>query len=246
MKRVKLVVAYDGTNYCGWQIQPNGITIESELNRCLSDLFGEPIKVIGASRTDSGVHALCNVAVFDTRSPMPADKVSYALNQRLPEDIRIKNSEEVPKEYHPRYRNSIKTYQYKIENAEFPTPTNRLYTHFMYVPLDIRKMEAAMKYLVGEHDFKSFCSTRTAVEETVRTITDMKIKKENEIITLTVSGTGFLYNMVRIIAGTLIEIGQGKYPPETMKDIIESRDRSQAGPTAPARGLILYSYEFEK
>ena len=136
-KRVRLIVAYDGTNYHGWQVQNNGITIESELNRCLSELLAEPIEVIGASRTDAGVHALGNVAVFDTNARMPAEKISYALNQRLPEDIRIQKSEEVPADWHPRYCDSRKTYEYHIYRGEFALPTKRLYSLFTYHKLDV-------------------------------------------------------------------------------------------------------------
>lgn len=244
MKRVKLVVAYDGTNYHGWQIQPNGITIESELNRCLTELLGEEIKVAGASRTDSGVHALCNVAIFDTTARMPGEKFSYALNQRLPEDIRIQKSEEVAPDWHPRYCKSIKTYQYKIWCAEFLLPNVRLYTHFTYHHLDVERMKEACAYFIGEHDFKSFCSKRSSAETTVRTITDIHVEQQENLIIIEVSGTGFLYNMVRIIAGTLMEVGTGEYPPSHVKEIIEARDRVQAGPAAPARGLTLCAYKF--
>ena len=140
MRRIRIVVAYDGTNYCGWQIQPNGITIEEILNRQISKLTGEDIRIIGASRTDSGVHALGNVAVFDTSARMPGEKISYALNQRLPEDIRIQMSKEVEPDFHPRYRNSRKTYEYRILNKKFPVPTKRLYSHFTYLPLDLENM----------------------------------------------------------------------------------------------------------
>ena len=156
-KRVRLTVAYDGTNYHGWQIQNNGITIESELNRCLTDLLREPVEVIGASRTDSGVHALGNIAVFDTTSRMPAEKISYALNQRLPEDIRIQKSEQVPDDWHPRRCDSRKTYEYRIYRAQFPMPVKRLYSLFTYYELDVNRMQEAAAYLEGEHDFKSFC-----------------------------------------------------------------------------------------
>ena len=176
MKRVMLTVAYDGSNYHGWQLQPNVITIESVLNEKLSELFGEEIRVIGASRTDTGVHALGNIAVFDTEARMPAEKISYALNQRLPEDIRIQKSQEVPIDFHPRHQNSRKTYEYKILNREFPMPIYRLYAHFTYVPLDVKKMRKAAAYLVGEHDFKSFCSVNTVAETTVRTIYGIEIE----------------------------------------------------------------------
>ena len=221
MKRVKIIVAYDGTNYHGWQVQPNGITIESELNRHLTELLNEPIAVIGASRTDAGVHALCNVAVFDMSARMPAEKISYALNQRLPEDIRIRRSEEVDISFHPRYVESQKTYEYLIVNDTFPMPTKRLYSHFTYVSIDAELMERAARYLVGEHDFRSFCSIHSSVETTIREITDIKIARDENIISIRISGKGFLYNMVRIIAGTLMEIGQGKYSPESIEAFAE-------------------------
>ena len=243
-RRICLVVAYDGTNYQGWQIQQNGNTIEAELNRALSALTKEPIEVSGASRTDSGVHSRCNYAVFDTAVRMPGDKFSYALNQRLPEDIRVRKSYEVSPHWHPRKCSSKKTYEYRIFNDEFPDPLCRLYTHFTYTKLDIDRMNAAAGYLIGEHDFKSFCSIHTQTETTVRTITDLSVKKEGSLITIRVTGTGFLYNMVRIIAGTLMEVGNGKYPPEHIKEILQHCDRSCAGPTAPARGLTLVEYEF--
>ena len=156
MKRVRLIIAYDGTNYCGWQVQINGITVEEVLNKALKDLLNEEIAVIGASRTDSGVHAMGNVAVFDTETRIPAEKISFALNQRLPNDIRIQKSDEVPLDWHPRYRDSTKTYEYKILNRRFPDPLQRFYTHFMYMPLDEQKMKEAAEYIVGEHDFASF------------------------------------------------------------------------------------------
>lgn len=243
-KRVRLVVAYDGTNYHGWQIQKNGITIESELNRCLSDLLKEPIEVIGASRTDSGVHALGNIAVFDTVNRMPAEKISYALNQRLPEDIRIQKSEEVAADWHPRHCESRKTYEYRIYRSEFPMPVKRLYSLFTYHELDVAKMQQAAAYLVGEHDFKSFCQTGAQVESTVRTIYSVEVEEQGDDLVIRVCGNGFLYNMVRIIAGTLMEVGQGKRTPEDMQGIIEARDRAYAGPTAQAHGLMLMRYEF--
>lgn len=244
MKRVRLIVAYDGTNYHGWQVQDNGITIEAELNRCLTELLGEEIQVIGASRTDAGVHALGNVAVFDTESRMPAEKVSYALNQRLPEDIRIQQSEEVPADWHPRYCASRKTYEYRIYRGEFPMPVKRLYSYFTYRALDVKQMRAAAEYLVGEHDFKSFCQTGAQVESTVRTIYTLELEEQGPDLVIRVCGNGFLYNMVRILAGTLMEAGQGKRTPESMADVLAAKNRSAAGPTAPACGLTLVKYEF--
>lgn len=243
-KRVRLTVAYDGTNYHGWQVQDNGITIESELNRALSELLGEQIQVIGASRTDSGVHALGNIAVFDTESRMPGEKFSYALNQRLPEDIRIQCSEEVAADWHPRHCESRKTYEYRIYRAEFSMPVRRLYSYFTYRPLDVEQMRRAAAYLVGEHDFKSFCQTGAQVESTVRTVHSLEIEEQGPELVIRVCGNGFLYNMVRIIAGTLMEVGQEKRTPESMKTVLATKDRSAAGPTAPAHGLTLVKYEF--
>ena len=245
MRRIKLTVAYDGTNYHGWQFQPGSSTIEGELNKHLSELFKEEIIVIGASRTDTGVHALCNIAVFDTNARIPAERVAYALNQRLPEDIRIRRSEEVTADFHPRKRATRKTYEYKILNEEFANPVERLYAHFTYVPLDEKKMQEAAEYLVGEHDFASFCAAGSTAQTTVRTIYDISVERKGTMIFIKVTGSGFLYNMVRIIAGTLMEVGKGRFDAEKVKEILEAKDRTKAGPTAPAKGLTLYEYQFE-
>ena len=235
-KRVMLIVAYDGTNYCGWQIQPNGNTIEGELNRALSELLGEKIVVSGASRTDAGVHSCGNVAVFDTTARMPAEKISYALNQRLPEDIVVQCSKKVPLDFHPRHVKSKKTYEYRIR---------RLDTYFYYRHLDVHAMRVAAGYLVGEHDFKSFCSIHAQVETTVRRIYALTVDKKEDIITIRITGNGFLYNMVRIIAGTLIRVGTGEYKPEQIPEILAAKDREMAGPTAPAHGLTMIGIEYE-
>lgn len=245
MKRIKLTIAYDGTNYCGWQIQPNGITIEEILNKALSKMTGEEILVIGASRTDSGVHAMGNVAVFDTDTTIPAEKIAVALNQRLPEDIVITKSEEVPLDFHPRYCNCSKTYEYHIINTRIPIPTKRLTNYFVSYVLDIDKMRQAASYLVGEHDFVSFCNVRTDVENTVRTITALDILTNGNEITIRITGNGFLYNMVRIIVGTLVRVGRGFYEPEKVKEILEAKDRKAAGVTAPAHGLMLVEIKYE-
>ena len=245
MKRIKLTIAYDGTNYCGWQIQPNGITIEEILNKALSKMTGEEVFVIGASRTDSGVHAMGNVAVFDTETTIPAEKIAVALNQRLPEDIVITKSEEVPLDFHPRYCNCSKTYEYHIINTRIPIPTKRLTNYFVSYVLDIDKMRQAASYLVGEHDFVSFCNVRTDVENTVRTITDLDILTNGNEITIRITGNGFLYNMVRIIVGTLIRVGRGFYEPEKVKEILEAKDRKAAGVTAPAHGLMLMEIKYK-
>lgn len=244
MKRIMLTVAYDGSAYSGFQEQDNAPTIEGEVNRCLSELLGEEVRVAGGSRTDAGVHALCNVAVFDTETRIPGEKICYALNQRLPEDIRIRESREVHAGFHPRHCESRKTYEYRIVNDRFPIPTKRLYAYFTYVPLDEKRMAEAAAYLIGEHDFKSFCSAGSQVLSTVRTIYDIQVERKGEEIAIRVTGNGFLYNMVRIIAGTIIEAGKGLWEPGHMEEIIAARDRGAAGPTAPACGLMLVKYEF--
>ena len=279
MKRILLTVAYDGTGYSGFQAQKSGVpTIERELNRALTELTGVETEVSGASRTDAGVHALCNLAVFDTESRIPPEKFANALNVRLPEQICVQNSREVPLDFHPRFCDTVKTYDYVIYNAPFPSPRKKRYTHYSYTPFDVEKMRDAAQYLVGEHDFKSFCSIHTQAQTTTRTITEIEVIErpceeeqtaervaamippfdmDNDSgtdpgparrtvspreIVIRVSGTGFLYNMVRIIAGTLMEAGRGALAPEQIKVILNACDRSKAGPTAPPEGLTLVRY----
>ena len=240
----KITLMYNGARYGGWQVQKNAVTIQEELEKAFSTILRQDVSFIGASRTDAGVHALNYTAnaFFDT--DLEERRILSGVNAVLPEDIRVRKSYEVSPHWHPRKCSSKKTYEYRIFNDEFPDPLCRLYTHFTYTKLDIDRMNAAAGYLIGEHDFKSFCSIHTQTETTVRTITDLSVKKEGSLITIRVTGTGFLYNMVRIIAGTLIEVGNGKYPPEHIKEILKHCDRSCAGPTAPARGLTLVEYEF--
>ena len=242
--RVKLVVAYEGTNYCGWQIQPNGITIEQVLNETLSSLLGEEITVMGASRTDAGVHSLGNVAVFETHTKMPAEKISFALNQRLPEDIVVQESCQVPEDFHPRFSKSRKTYEYRILNCRFRQPLERRTSYFYHCPLDVRAMQKAAAYLVGEHDFTSFASVHAQTNTYVRMIYALDVVREGDMIRIRVQGNGFLYNMVRIIAGTLIQVGAGIKKPEDMESILAGKDRELAGPTAPAHGLTMIGLEY--
>ena len=244
MKRIMLTVAYDGTNYHGWQYQNNGKTIEGELNKALSSLLQKNIEVIGASRTDAGVHAMCNAAVFDSDAGIPAEKYSYALNQMLPDEIRIRKSEEVPADFHPRKTDTVKTYEYRIDCEEFADPLKTRYAYFTYVPLDASKMQEAAFHLIGTHDFKSFCSVNTTATTTVRTIYDIQVIRDGVNIVVRITGNGFLYNMVRIIVGTLMDVGRGKYTPDKVKDILEATDRTAAGPTVPACGLMLKELHF--
>jgi tRNA pseudouridine38-40 synthase len=250
IKRIRLTVAYDGTAYHGWQLQPGVTTIESELNRCLTGLLGTPIEVIGASRTDAGVHALGNIAVFDTDTPIPGEKIAYALNSRLPADICIRCSEEVPLDWHPRRCASRKTYEYHLYCADFPIPTKRLHAHYLRQKPDLTSMQKALPYFLGEHDFQSFCQSHTQALSTTRTIYQAELESHEDPQThgqdifLRICGNGFLYNMIRIITGTLLEIGLSRMNPYDIPRILEARDRRFAGPTAPAKGLTLTHYEF--
>jgi tRNA pseudouridine38-40 synthase len=244
MRRIMLTVAYDGTAYCGWQVQPNGLAVQEVLESALRDLLGKDTPTIGASRTDAGVHARGNVAVFDTEARMRGDRFAFALNTHLPEDIRIQGSREVPPEFHPRFTSTVKTYEYKILNRTFPDPLRRRDSLFCYGNLDLDAMGQAAACLVGTHDFQSFAASHGAAENTVRTIYDICLRKEEDMIRLRITGNGFLYNMVRIIAGTLLEVGKGSIRPEQMEDILEARDRSQAGPTARACGLTLLEIRY--
>lgn len=311
MKRVILVVAYDGTNYSGFAAQKNPEihTIEGELNRALRELTGENIEVIGASRTDAGVHARCNYAVFDTSSPIPPANFAKAANTKLPEDIRIQGSWEVNPEFHPRKMHTEKTYEYRIYCSAIPDPVHARFYACTYWQLDVAAMQRAAKWLVGEHDFASFANPAREMASTVREITRIEIEEklcslpeilqadspwraaalckeygngakdgerkcnaQNETnggitarnagnacdeknagsgehhqelpreIIIRVSGKGFLYNMVRIIAGTLIRVGRGMLDPDAIPGILEARDRQAAGETAPACGLHLVNY----
>ena len=244
MKRIFLRVAYDGTDFVGWQIQNEGRTVEGELNKAINALTGETIEVIGASRTDSGVHAKGNVAVFDTESTVPADRFMYALNSLLPEDISVVESKEVVADFHPRHCSSIKTYEYRIFVSRINDPLKRRYAYRFPTDLDVKRMDEAAKYLIGEHDFKSFCCVRTQAETTVRKIYSADVFHDGDDIVIRVSGAGFLYNMVRIIAGSLMEVGSGKKEPQHIKEVLDGTDRTLAGPTAEPQGLTLFNIEF--
>ena len=245
VRRIMLVVSYDGTAYNGWALQGSTHnTIEEMLNRAIHGLTGEEVQVIGASRTDAGVHAYGNIAVFDTSSTIPGDRFSFALNHILPEDIRIVESREVSPDFHPRHCDTEKTYEYRVLNTKFEIPVKRNYTYHFSMPLDIEVMQKAADNLVGEHDFTSFCNVQSQALTHVRTIKDVQVKRDGDEVVIRVTGNGFLYNMVRIIVGTLLQIGRGKGQPEDVVKMLEAKNRAAAGPTAPPQGLFLVKYRF--
>lgn len=239
MRRIMLTVAYDGSAYHGWQIEPTGITVEEVLNRALSALLREEIRVSGASRTDAGVHARGNLCVFDTGAPIPPEKIAPALLGRLPADIVVRASREVPEDFHPRRCDSVKTYEYTLYRDRLPDPLVRNTSWFFYRDLDVEAMRRAAAFLVGEHDFASFCAAGAQVQTTVRRITSLTLLEEGPFLKIRVSGTGFLYNMVRILTGTLVQVGLGQKKPEEMITVLNAKDRGKAGPTAPPQGLCL-------
>ena len=243
--RYMLRVAYDGTEYCGWQVQPGQRTVEGTLKSALDKLMGKDVPMIGASRTDAGVHAEGNVAVFDCDTTIPADKIKYALNNMLPEDVVVVESKQVDDNFHPRHCDCRKTYQYRILNTQMPDPNRRRNTHFYRWKLDMEAMRAAADCIVGTHDFACFMAAGSQVTDTVRTVYSLEFAKIDDVITMTIQGNGFLYNMVRIIAGTLIQVGRGQLEPGQIADIIKKGERKNAGPTAPAKGLTLKVIDYE-
>ena len=239
MRNVKLTIEYDGTNYCGWQKQNNEKTIQEEIEKAIYKAVGEVVEVIGSSRTDAGVHARGMVANFKTNATIPFDKFKYAINDKLPDDIAIIESEEVSEDFHARYDSKGKTYCYSIINRQQKPAIGRNYVYHFKWNLDIEKMREACKYFIGKHDFKAFRSLGSSVKTTERTIKELYIESEGEKINIFITADGFLYNMVRIIVGTLLKAGRGKIPVEDIEKIILLGDRKKAGPCVPAQGLIL-------
>ena len=236
---VKLTIQYDGTAYHGWQIQAGDITIQEELTKALKSITGENIKVKGCGRTDSGVHAERYICNFYTESRIPADRYPYALNSKLPRDIVCKAAEFEDEEFDSNRSAVSKRYIYRIYNSDIPDAFAGRYSCQYKYKLDDEKMRKAAKAFIGEHDFIGFASSGFTVKTTVRTIYSLDVKREGDMITIDVCGNGFLYNMVRIIAGTLVFVGIGKINPEDMPEIINSKCRERAGVTAPAHGLCL-------
>lgn len=238
-RNIKLTIEYDGTNYHGWQSQINAVTVQDTLAEAIRKLTGESCELVGSSRTDMGVHALGHVANFFTSSPIPADRFPYALNSVLPDDIVIKGAEEVSAEFHSRFGARGKKYRYRIYNGEYRSALHRNRAWYVRGALDIAAMQKAAEYFLGEHDFCTFMATGSSVKTTVRTIYAVSLEKKADLIDFEIQGNGFLYNMVRIIAGTLVYVGMGKIAAEDIPGIIGSKTRKRAGKTAPAHGLYL-------
>ena len=239
-----LTVAYDGANYHGFQKQNNGISVQQVLTEAANGLFGE-CRITGCSRTDSGVHAIGFKATLEcAKTSIPADKVAIAMNCRLPDDVSVLDSVEVDEDFHPRYSVKSKEYRYVIHNNPVRDPFLRGRAYHYPRKLDTDRMNKAASCLVGEHDFSSFMASGSKIEDTVRKIEFCNVVRDGDTVTVCICGNGFLYNMVRIIVGTLIEISEGRCEPEKMKEIIDGADRRLAGPTAPPEGLYLYKVDY--
>ncbi len=243
--KILLTVSYDGTNYHGWQRQKDKITVAGEIERCLEKIYKEKIKIIGASRTDAGVHALDQKTTFSVHhSNIPPDKLKLVLNRILPLDIRVLKSEEVSQDFHPILHSKSKTYRYTIYNGNFDNPLNRLYSIYVDRPLNFKEMELAANEFVGTYDFVGFCATGSSQKDTIRTIYNVNMYKEKDFIYFEITGNGFLYNMVRTIVGTLIDVGLGKISSKDIKHIINSKNRKLSSKTVQAKGLTLIKVNF--
>ena len=245
MKNILLTIEYDGKDFNGWQKQPNKLNIQGEIERAIEEITGEKVDLIASGRTDAGVHALAQMANFKTNSKLPVEKYPIALNTKLKKSIRIQKAEEVEENFHSRYHCKQKTYRYIINNSSQGSSIYRNLEYFIPNKLDVEKMQEAVKYFEGEHDFKAFKASGTSSKSSVRTIYKAKVEKQGERIIIERTGNGFLYNMVRIIAGTLVEVGLGKIKPEEISEIIEKKERANAGKTLPPQGLYLVKVEYK-
>ncbi|EST51602.1 tRNA pseudouridine synthase A [Brevibacillus panacihumi W25] len=245
MRRLKCIVAYDGTDYSGFQVQPDQITIQGEIEAALERVTGEKIQIFGSGRTDAGVHARGQVIHFDTASHIPLDKWRFVLNNQLPDAIVIRSVEEAEASFHARFDVRVKEYRYCIDNDPVADVFRHRYADHIRYPLDVEAMQQAASHLVGEHDFTSFCSAKTFVEDKVRTVYHLSVDRRGHEVWVTCRGNGFLYNMVRIIVGTLVEVGQGKRDPQEVKEILAACDRERAGKTAPAKGLTMWEVFYD-
>lgn len=244
MRNIKLIIEYDGKGFNGWQKQPDKLNIQGEIEKAIEEITGEKVNLTASGRTDAGVHSLGQTANFKTNSNIPIEKFAKAINSKLKKSIVIKSAEEVDERFHSRYSVKSKTYRYIINNSENGTAIYRGLEYHISNPLDYKKMNEAIKYFIGEHDFKAFKASGTSSKSSVRKILDGEVRKEGERVIIEITGTGFLYNMVRIISGTLLEVGLGKLEPSDITKIIESKERQNAGKTLPAHGLYLLKVEY--
>jgi len=253
MRNIKLEIEYEGTNYCGWQIQksnhvtksPRSKSIQEVIEKTVHKILQERVKLIGSGRTDAGVHAKGQVANFKTNSNISLGRLQKALNALLPQDITVSKLEEKDINFHSRFYAKSKAYRYTILNRTYPSALSRRTAYFYPFPLDIKLMRKVSKALLGRHDFKSFQASDKKERGAVRTIKKIKISQDKDLIYIDIEAEGFLYNMARNIIGTLIEIGRGKFPAESLKKILLARDRKLAGPTAPAKGLCLMEVKYK-
>ncbi|BCJ87309.1 tRNA pseudouridine(38-40) synthase TruA [Effusibacillus dendaii] len=245
MRNIRLIISYDGTNFHGFQTQPKLRTVQGQLQEAIEQLTGEYVQVIGSGRTDAGVHAEGQVANFHTSSKIPVDKWPHALNAVLPDDLVVRAAREVSPTFHARFDAKGKIYRYQIDRSVFPDVFVRRYAWHVSYPLDVGKMAQAASHMVGCHDFTSFCNAATPLEDRRRHVTDIRISEAGHLLHVTVSGKGFLWNMVRIMAGTLVDVGKGRIMPDEIPTIIHAQDRTYAGVTAPAHGLTLVQVEYE-
>lgn len=246
MRNIKMVIAYDGTQYHGFQVQnKTGLrTIQDELEKAIQKLTGEHVNVYGSGRTDAGVHAWGQVVNFVSNTRIPEEKIPYAMNSCLPRDIVVRDAKDVSADFHARFFAKKKTYCYSIYNARHFSPFYRYYSVHVPAKLDLEQMVRGAQYFIGEHDFTAYCAKNTAVTDHVRTIYNFKIEKEQEQFRFIVTGNGFLYNMVRIMTGTLLEVGENKRTPEEISVILKSKERKEAGMTLPPQGLCLWSVQY--
>ena len=245
MRNIKLTIEYDGKKFNGWQKQPDKLNIQGEIENAIKEITGVEIELIGSGRTDAGVHAFGQVANFKTNSNLPIEKFAIAINSKLKKSIIVKQAEEVEERFHSRYNAKKKTYRYVINNSKQGTAIYRDLECHIPMNLNIQEMKKASKYFEGEHDFKAFKASGTSSKSSIRTIYKAEVIAEGDRIKIELTGNGFLYNMVRIISGTLVDVGLGKIKPEEIPCIIESGDRSKAGKTLPAHGLYLVEVKYE-
>lgn len=239
MRNLRFTLAYDGTNYSGWQRQANAVTVQEIVEKVLTDICKEKITVTGSGRTDAGVHALGQVVSFRTSCRIPAQRLAYALNSLLPADIVARDGQETAADFHARYSAKEKSYRYLIYNQCVPSPFCRYYAWHMAAPLDFAAMQQAAEYFTGSHDFSAFCAAGGASVNPVRLIHESYWRTKEDMWEYQVTGTGFLYHMVRNMVGTMLDIGKKKYPPDVIPQIIASKQRRLAGVTAPPQGLYL-------